>query len=105
MNARGHSTRAALCAAWASGQLWGLLINNYSHQASHQPIPSLATITMLSAMTAERALRELVRGKDPGLAFTEPSVPAGWGALPLNHCLLGHYETAGLNVNGDLRTD
>jgi hypothetical protein len=40
------------------------------------------------AARALRELHELVGGK--GLAFTEPSVPAGWAALLLKRCVLGH---------------
>ncbi len=54
-----------------------------------------------AAEHAERVLRAFVEGKR--LPFTRPSVPAGWGALLLKHCVLGRFETAGLNLKGDLR--
>jgi hypothetical protein len=55
---------------------------------------------------AEGALLELrafVKGR--GLSFTEPSVLAGWAALPVKRCVLGNFETKGLNLKGDLRAE
>ncbi len=42
-------------------------------------------LCMMIADRAERKLRAFVKGK--GLAFTEPSVPARWHALPVKRCV------------------
>ncbi len=55
-----------------------------------------AMLRVMIADRAERKLRALVGRK--GLAFTEPSVPAGWGARPLT--FVGGVAVLGVQAVG-----
>ncbi len=67
---------------------------------------SAQSLAMLPS-AAEGALLELrafVERKRQ--VFTPPSVPAGWATQQGRKlCVMGNFETAGLNLNGDLRAE
>ncbi len=58
-------------------------------------------LRVMIADRAERKLRAFVTSK--GQSFTPASVPAGWHALLDKRCVMGHFETKGCNLGGDLR--